>query len=487
MTPIIVNSFYKGMASSPYVTDGAVANSVNLDIFSYYGIARLNYKTTWQSTGGFAAFAGIPLWTVNDTVDSSILYVLDSTHYLGYSANSGLTWAGLAHGNDGGGQTPSAGVGNGMIAWKGYLVIVGNTTIDFKNLTSGTWYNKKVLTLTNSFQWHNCFVSKNDGNLYIADKNILHKISEVAGQAFDPTDAGTYSSTDYLTLPTDYQIRCIEERGVYLLCGTYKTNNNLDCAIFPWDRTSTTWNMPYFFPENGVQAMKNIGGMVYAIVGTSGKLYSVSESGYQYLDKLPFDWFGNNYINVYPDSMGVLKGNLCFGLSAGTGGLTIPKYGLYSWNGKFNLEHIISSGNTSNVIVGTFLPMGNNAGVIGWRDTDFATSNWGVDLISSNNKYTAYTGYFETLLYKVGTKYNPGNIKNVEIQLSKPLTSGDGIKIEYRRDVNSAYIEYETIAYATHGGITSFSCRNLIPTVENIQFKISFAEDAELLELRLLP
>lgn len=504
MERISIKNFHKAESDSPYVGGGVVARSVNLDIFTMPGVARVNYKPSFVSSS--ASFAGIPLWAVRDPNSTSDIYVLDASHYIGKSANSGDTWAGLTHsGNDSNGNAPSAGVGNGFIIWKKYLVQIGNTGLDFYGLTNagpnndgtfaGLWKNRRVTTLTNSFKWHTAFVSRNDGCLYVADKNVLHKIKEVSGQIFDPTNSATYTvdSPNALTLPVDYQIRCIEERGLSIWVGTYKGTNIFDfqdATVFPWDRNSTNYDMPFFVPECGVQAMKNIAGTLYCIMGVNLQLYTLTEGGLHLEGKLPADFIGGNFCEVYPGAIDILKGNLAFGISAGTQNSTVsftPLYGIYSWKGKFAMEHTIASGNTGRVVIGAILPLSSNAMLFCWYDPDFVTTSYGVDKMSVlNGKYASYAAYFESIFYRIGVNSQKGNISRMEAILSKVFASGGGVQIKYRRGFDDAWTTYDTLIFSNWGAVYSIF-KSLVFSSENLQVQVGIIGDTEILEFNIEP
>jgi len=74
----------------------------------------------------------------------------------------------------------------------------------------------------------------------------------------------------------------------------------------------------------------------------------------------------------------------------------------------------------------------------------------------------------------VGTKYQPNTFRFIEIQVGKPLASGEVITLQYRKNVTDTYTTVGTFSHAADGAVYSKVIENSAVFVDQVQFKCIF-------------
>lgn len=195
----------------------------------------------------------------------------------------------ILQGTDGSFVTQTNAQGNGLIVWNNYLMAFRQQAIDCYgplNGASTTWITLSGVSLkapaTSPFVDHAPFVST-DTNLYWADLSVaitngsytqayLGQILQVTGQTFAPASTGTFTAnTAKLGGLGQFEpgevITCLEQLGSNLQIATNKNH------IYPWDRSSTTYNIPLWTSENYIHSMVNINNVLYYSCGNKGNIY----------------------------------------------------------------------------------------------------------------------------------------------------------------------------------------------------------------------
>ncbi|MEA2036878.1 MAG: hypothetical protein U9O94_05180, partial [Nanoarchaeota archaeon] len=262
MKDLIIHAPNTGIAASSLVGNADVRN---LDISSIPGIAKLNNILAKKSSTTVTAF---PKWAVRDTGTIANIYVVDSSGDVWDSDDTGATWGALAT------QPTAGGTGQGLAIWKDYLFCPRATAMDLYGPLSGTpaWRNSWAgLTMASDTLWHPMITSKNDDKLYGGAGRYVFSIEEKSGQTFDWDNAATYTVTaEALDLPVNYRIKCLEELGNNLMCGTWRGTNVYDfrvADVFPWDRAAASFGQPLTLKEHGVHAMLTINNVLYLLAG----------------------------------------------------------------------------------------------------------------------------------------------------------------------------------------------------------------------------
>jgi len=469
--PLIINAPAQGIAQSPHVGFG---NMQNLDIFSVPGTARLN--TILEKKSGSTVDAVIN-WIVKNPAVPEKFYAIDTNGVVYNSDDSGATWAELSD---------REGAGQGLEVWKDYLFVAEGDKIDVYGPLSGspTWTDDWQSLPASDGAWQPMWRSKINGKLYIGSGRYLASIEEVSGQNFAPGNSATYTYTSQdLTLPEDYRIKCLEEQGGRIMVGTWMGSgsniyDNRIADIFPWDGSSETYDDLISMEENGVNAMKNIGGYLYILAGIDGKIYKSNGTQAWPIAQIPLsvmDISAGKYIRPRPGSIMNFKGRLFFGLSSGN----VANSGIYSLletnkGNIINFEHFISTegtGGTNSLFIGAMMTVTRDKFLVGWRDN----TTYGIDLLNTTSfAYTTnYSGFFESPLYQIGTHLNKRQFSELEFNLAKELGASEGIRIKFRINLTDTFTTLGTYTTAEIGtGVTSFNTNVNIPFSDQIQVRV---------------
>jgi hypothetical protein len=142
---------------------------------------------------------------------------------------------------------------------------------------------------------------------------------------------------------------------------------------------------------------------------------------------------------------------------------------------RVNFEYIISNdtfGSTNGITFGDIYSMGASGILIPWA----SNSVYKVDSLDTTN-YTSDKTFLISQFYQLGTPRHKGNIPGLNINLSKPLSSGDTLKIYTRTAQNGSWTLFHTMST----GQTDFT--PAIPNIENIQFQVILNNNAELINI----
>ncbi len=474
-----------------------IADVRNLDISSVPGIVKLNNLTAKKSA---AIVVTLPQWKVKNPATPAEVYALDSAGKVYKSTNSGVTWA-LMTGFTSGGH------GNGLAIWKNYLFVARDAFLDVcgdgsaTGITNSNWSNSWQ-AIDSDLLWHPMIVSKNDNKLYGGAGKYVFSLDENSGQTFAPGTGATFTYTQQaLDLPPNYRIKCLEELGNNLMCGTWQGTNVYDLRIadiFPWNRSAPSFGQPITMSENGVHGMLNTGNQLIILAVIGGRMYKSNGINAVQVGQIPSsiaDLSGGKYLEFFPGAICNYKGKVFFGVS---GSVAIPGMGVYSLDQTsrgtiLTHEHSISTGTDGTsyaVKIGALLPVTRDNILIGWYDAT-PTASYGIDNITVASYMTSYTGYFISPLYLVGTNGQPRKFNEIEFQLVRPLRTNEGIKIDYRDDLTASFTNIGTYDFTTWGAEMShnalFNKGTIdidIPECENIQLKIYLTGTTTTPELR---
>lgn len=479
---MIWKDFQKGQCSSPFLQDGAFAKSANIDI-SRSGIARINYLPVKE-----ADTTALCRQISKDPAESTHAYgSFGSTIYK--STNSGDSFA-----------TTSGGTGNYFSIWKNYLLSFGGTDIDYYGALSGTpsWTADWKTDLQDTSE-HFAYVSKNDGYLYFCNGRYVGLLEE--DTTFDPSSGATYTiSNTALTLPQNYQALCLAEQRENLLIGAIEGQTAgpvQQASVFIWDRERKEYDYQVTVPENAINAMYTLRDDTFISAGQRGRIYLFSEAGLVPFIQLPFDYDAGAKIDVNRHAMGEWNGYLVVGIESQDG---LNPSGVYLIDTDTRKIHSVltpSSGEDgSNDILSIGAVLGYDADnlMFSWQDNE--NSDFGLDRIVADNatqyRRTGYASYMESPFWSVGTKLAPVNYSQIEVQLARPLQTGEGVRLKYRTDINGSWTTIDTIDYSTNGAVSSAILDGAIYGVENIQLRVELTTGASsantpwLKEIRLI-
>jgi len=465
------NNFQRGQCSSPYTDDGAFSRSQNMDVFGLPGIARINYLPTKQST----TVTGVPTTFVRDYGSLQKVYAVDHNAAVYYSADAGATWTKISDATD---------KGYNIVFWRGYLIAAEGANLKSYDATNG-WVSLSTgldsTTTDGVNKERHMFVSQNDGKVYICNHNKIATLTE--DTTFDPTSGATFTvTTDAVTLPAGWYARCLTEQRKDLLIGALFGSVSSDLStIFLWNRSSQEMDYPVSPFDGEVKCLFVKANRVFVTTQSGrGDITLFSEAGLTPYSYIPIDRDGSDdvFIGFYGhNDLTWWNGRLVTGVTYGTG--TQTSAGVYSfYDKKANHETLISTGETGSnnaVTVDGVFALDKDTLLIGWKDDDA----YGIDrILVSGKRWTGYTSFMESPIWRAGTKLNPVNFSQVEIQLARALQTGEGLKLYYRTSIDASWTEIGTLDYTTQGAVSSFVFPYGINGVENVQLKVTMTTGA---------
>lgn len=466
MALITIKDFQKGTGESPFLGYGEIRN---IELDTQKGVARINMKTALKSG---TTVTQLPLWIIGNRGTSGEYWALGDAQAVYKSSDSGDTWS-LVTGND-------SGSGQGMIVWKQYLLVFRASTIDvYGKLGSSPSWTTSWQTIDSDLNWHPSLTGQDD-IVYGGAGRYIFSIQEVSGQTFNPSNSATYTYTQQaLDLPSDHKVRCLAELGSNLMIGTWVGSNIYDfkiATIFPWDRVSDSFNLPIQMSENGIQAMKTIGNLIYFFAGIEGKCFVTDGSSVRELFRIPqsiVDLAGGAFIEVYPGSVDVHRGKLVFGLKGAGNNSQMWSYDLETK--ALAVEYTISTANTMSV-VGAINSVTRDTLLAGWRD---GSSDEGIDKVVNSARYASYAAYIRTPYYLIGSKSKPQPVSEIEFKLANALATGEGVRLKYRTDVTSSFTTIATFDFSTNGAILGGTHTVGVTVDEGIQFEIALTTSSD--------
>ena len=474
---IIINNFQAGIAPSSYLGFEEIRC---LNTKDKPGVVYPNYSTYDANSTG-------------DAISKEIMHIVnDGTNYFAADTddnifdNTGLTaWTKRA-GNSGSGE-------RGLIIWKGYLLAATNTQLDAMDVVANTWDNAFL---------DSGFTASGDVPMIVGQDDILYlgvgnntsgfNITSITEDGtFDPATNTTWTENhSALDMPDGMVITCLAEFGRWLAIGTKKGDANI-ANVYLWDRTSSSFELPLQIGERGVNQMITVNNRLVIQAGDSGKFFvtdgtnvmplaNITES---MLDDLTFS---ADRLDFSRSAIISSKNKVYTGFKpSGTNG--IAPAGVYSIDvntGELALEHITTEGdaNTNRIGITALSDFTGDGMFIGWENLTPATDEFGINGVHSTT-YTGDESFLVSQFYRVGTRISPKTFQSIEIELTRPMVSGDSVKI-YSRTAQGAGWGTAIETWNTVGEQslwTTFS-----PTVKDIQFKIVLNNTAEMLDCKIV-
>lgn len=311
-----------------------------------------------------------------------------------------------------------------------------------------------------------------DDKIYIASGSVVRSIARGSG-SFNPSVGGTYAySSSAIDFPDEQTTTTIAELGRYLAVGTRDGN------IYFWDRSSDSFELPQHVPGI-VEMLISVNNLLYVVI-TTGDIYVSSISNTQLVKKFPLhsiDGRNSPSFTFNPDAFRVEGTDIFIGYGTTTGAVDpIGVYRLGLATGDFDLAYVISTGATggssaTRVKIDALESDTTRSFYIAW--TQGGSTN-GVDKVSISSKYTGFTAYAQSQMFRVGSTTLPRTLRKFDIVLGKPLTSAQGVRLSYRVNLNDSWIEIGTFDTINKSSKTLF---RTIPRLVDIQFKAEITTD----------
>ena len=419
------------------------------------------------------------------------------------------------------GQAPSAGTGQGIIYYKGYILIFGANKIDsLKEInepeTALSWQDDIAgvnISITMNPEVGQMgavpYLSVNDGAIYFNNGNPTSRgdwrlglFEENVGETFNPATPSTFTCVpDAIYLPDlngQGYATAINEVREHLIIGT-RSNE-----IFIWDKKSPSFTSKITLPESGVRFIEVKNETAYILAGLDGNAYISNLTSIEPLFKIPETITGNNYsfdtINggsykVYYTASALYKVEILFAIDVfgygyvmsynTTNGTLLKKnisaLGEYLMSDTASISGYISHILTEerNIIIGAH-----------YKTNSLSTYVYTLESLlirrtvnSGELRYICYDDYKPNIitgLLSYGTYFDKKTLRRLYISLMKPfgaftvdsINYPEGLKIYYRRSTTDTWTLIKTIDNENYGTIKDIQLETPITDIIDIQFKI---------------
>ena len=497
------------------VSNSGGALPTGLSANTIYWIYQVSASTFKFATSLTNANAGTPInLTTNGTGTQTVTTVNPGTinHYardprtgnmFAHDSN-GRVWAKqstkyqlvLNSSIDTGSGTVTNGAGNGISIFRTsdgnatYLFAFRNGVVDVinvygtSNIETPSWTNswKSLNSGAGSGNSHHTIVGQ-DNIVYFCDGRYVGSILEKAGQIFDPATAATYTfNASALTLPLGSLTYWLEQLGVNLLVSVSN-----DSYIYPWDRSSVSYNLPIPVGDYGINKMKNIGNVVYILAGQHGNIYWTQGTYVRPLKTIPIY---STYNSTSPASNPVTWG----GITSVLGKLLVGVGALSGKSGTYMLN--VASGVLgvqANAITLDNFPSAGQANVTAlFAVNEFYEMGYagGADTMDTSRFSSLGSVILQSQLYRVGSKTTKAKYSQVEVQIANGVSGS--IRIGYRTDLSSAFTSFTdpdtgATTFTTDTSHTSYQCDIGLTDLENVQIQVEMSGSIDLMEVRLNP
>jgi len=347
---------------------------------------------------------------------------------------------------------------------------------------SATWFPAKIGSLDGTHYIK--LLMGQDGKMYFTNGRYIGSITAIS---YSAGAVSVTSSSNVLDLKEGTFAVTIAELGSKLLIGvqkgiSYSQRQNFSfAAIYPWDRTSSSFTLPIYLNENGINAMYSHRNQVYISAGDDGKIYVTDGTNVQLVKRLPFTTLGSTYNPtswVYPNAMCInQKGNLLVGLSANYDSNVATTTGIWeislTQGYPTSMPYFSRDGNlgdVSNVRFGSVRVLDNNALSFGVQ----SGTTYELSTTSATVLWSDYKAKWRTELFQIGTKKNRKSFSDIEFTLIKPLVTNQSVKLSYRKNLYDSFTTIGTFSYSSLGSVISHYSKALIADAEMVQFEISF-------------
>lgn len=436
-----------------------------------------------------------------DNPSNNNIYCVDDNGRVWYVGDFNRLWV-LIDGN-----TRTNANGNGICVWKNYLLVFRNAFIDvYGNLNSAigarTWTNNWI-GISSATSHHAIWGL--DDILYFCNGTSVASLQEGVPPFVPATPASYVYTAQALNLPSSYNSFRLEELGGNLMVAANTGVNVFNSAIFPWDRFSTTFDLPIKLPFQ-LDTFLVYNNVLYIFAPKMLRIYATNGSYITEIKRLPpaaftFDAFGNAVIS----GVGMYQGRIHMNVSGRTG-----YAGVFSLNlqaGQYNAQNALTFDNTTSPgitsssfqVLGFFVPKETGNFYVAWYNS--LTGSGGIDSLlglgGAYNRYDNFEALIESPLIKVGNTLNKANYNQIEIALATPLLNGQAIRLSYRTDITSSYTLinsfdttniFNTSEVGAHT-LYSFNDKTDIRGIEYLQIKIeldaSGFDTPQLIEIRL--
>ena len=476
---ILITNPQKGVASSAMLGNEAV---IGAEIFEEPGVLKIQSALVADSSRindtGYVTISGVPVADVIVYDNSFVLHrtVLTESGQLMSRNNADFLLATLNNGWDACVWNSEYIVVSYMQSGVGYIGVLWTDPAGFGT----SWNAAKIGGLTGNY----CIklLMGQDGFMYFTNGRYIGRISAISGTWGSITVTSTSNALD---LKENVFAVTMAELGNRLMIGTQRGYNYasrqsfVGADIYPWDRISSSFNLPVRINENGMNAMISHQNQVYFSAGDDGKIYVTDGTNYQLVKRLPYVRIGKYNSASWVSQNGMCinqQGHLMVGLSANYDPNAPVSTGIWeislTQGYPTHLPFFSRDGNlgqTSSVKIGSVRVLDNNALSFGIQSgSNYELSTTSVSALVSN-----YLTKWRTELFMVGTRKSRKSFSCLEFTLTRPLIANQGVRIAYRKNLKDTFTTIGTWTFADIGNVISHETKALIADAEMLQFEIS--------------
>lgn len=372
-----------------------------------------------------------------------------------------------------------AALGQGICAYAGYLFVFSAAQIDYlktsllgagTDLASGTGWHYNWQTVSGGVK--DSLVARNN-KMYWCESRALGSLSTNTGSTFDPATSSTYTYTQRaLDLPNSDSPQCMSELGQNLLIG------GIQDYIYPWNKVDPSFGQPVQLPEKTTYKLITINNLSYAFTGNRGYIYITNGSSSEEFRKIPDTLSG--VISPYYAWCNATssRNKLFFSFTAskndgtalnnvsGIWSIDLSKAAIQKpLNMANQLSYASYAGSCDFIMPNVMQSQPAGSGLYaGWSLSGVA----GFDA-SSGFPYSNFESYIDTEIVPVGTFIENYTPRHFEFKLSKPLVSGEGIRLSARTNLSDSYI---LIGSTTTNSLISDAYDTDFQNAEWVQFRI---------------
>lgn len=276
---------------------------------------------------------------------------------------------------------------------------------------------------------------------FLAIGNDRYVATYAADSGYDP---------HRVVLPSGWRVRCFAVWKGLLAIGCWKGTNIYDTdegMIFLWDGYSPTYIDAIPVPEGGINAMLSSRGILTIMAGYHGDMLEYRGGDYaEFVKRVP-KIVQADYMETLPKALTMWDGLLRWGVGGVSSSSNVER-GVYTWGRRkssnpnsLSYDYPISTGSraSTNVKIGFMYAIDRKL-CIGWKDN----VSYGMDVVDPTGDCFA-TGTIEKDIKDYGRVSKEKTALLVRADF-KPLATGQSIKLKYRLNRASAWIEGATSA-----------------------------------------
>jgi len=484
ITVASTSGYYNGMA----IEFNSIATTTGISTGRVYWIGDLSgntfkvYKSPARGAGAVADLATgngsgtLSSYTLGRPIDQATgqssnlnyphTFILDKNGRAWWRDNLGGTpTTNLVYmGND----TLTGGNGRAIATWQNHLIIFRESAVDgiglprtesstadfdaaYSSAISGGWiYGWESIGALDSSDYSRSALAGQDNILYFDNGGSrIGSLSAVG--TVDLDDGATFTkNTAALDVPEDEDGALLQlaELGKNLLIAGKQGK------IYPWDRTSSSFDLPIKVPDKIIYRMKSSGQNAYIMAGKRGRIYKTNGTSIDEWKKIPDHLSQVPRPQYTPRAIEIDQNELYFSFSTtendgstAVGGLD----GVWAINLSTEVLRMIqASSHGTNGTVYTIMnnPLSDsNKGsglIVGWESS---TATYGVDIGSTGPYVSGETAIEWDAVPLSDTKF-PITPTKVEFKLSRALVAGESIQLLQRSVISGSYVSVGTFSTA---------------------------------------